>query len=63
MAIAFNASVLTTGPATGTGEAPDAACPSCRHPMADHDPIGRRYCLASATSGTARGCICAGSTH
>ncbi|WP_290055383.1 RGCVC family protein [Amycolatopsis solani] len=46
---------------TPAPEAPrsDGGCPSCPHPLGTHDAIARRYCAATAASGTAgRGCVC-----
>ncbi len=55
----------TYSPGTVPGTAPAHAvgteerCPVCPHPMTAHDPIGVRYCLATAASGSAgRGCVC-----
>lgn len=33
-------------------------CAVCEHPLADHDPIGRRYCHATQLRVLSRGCIC-----
>jgi hypothetical protein len=39
--------------------AQEPGCPACPHPLADHDPIGARFCRATAASGaTDRGCVC-----
>jgi hypothetical protein len=38
------------------GEEP--ACPACPHPLAQHDPIGARFCRATADSAISRGCVC-----
>ena len=35
-----------------------SCCAVCGHPLADHDPIGRRYCLATQQRVLPRGCIC-----
>jgi hypothetical protein len=37
---------------------PAAACPACPHPLARHDPIGVRFCRATAVGGFDRGCVC-----
>jgi hypothetical protein len=52
-----------TAPAGTDPVAEDAAAqpsgPACPHPLADHDPIGARYCRATAAAGaTDRGCVC-----
>jgi hypothetical protein len=41
-------------------DAPDdaAACPACPHPLALHDPIGARFCRATAAAALSRGCVC-----
>ena len=36
----------------------ETACPACAHPLAQHDPIGVRFCLATATGAFDRGCVC-----
>ena len=36
----------------------DPACPACPHPLEAHDPIGVRFCRATATAGLDRGCVC-----
>jgi hypothetical protein len=33
-------------------------CDVCPHPWRDHDPLGVRYCTATASSALPRGCIC-----
>lgn len=35
-----------------------SCCAVCPHLVADHDPIGLRYCLATQQSVLPRGCIC-----
>ncbi|SFR27928.1 hypothetical protein SAMN04488564_11239 [Lentzea waywayandensis] len=47
-----SAPVLTTDPA------PVLACDVCPHPWHEHDPLGVRYCTATAASALSRGCIC-----
>ncbi|MCU1606372.1 MAG: hypothetical protein JWP46_2837 [Modestobacter sp.] len=40
---------------------PDAragTCPACPHPLADHDPIGLRFCRATTAGAVNRGCVC-----
>ena len=41
-----------------TDENGQSCCAACDHPLTDHDPIGRRYCLATQQHLLARGCIC-----
>jgi hypothetical protein len=42
-----------------TAAAQEPGCPACPHPLAEHDPIGARFCRATAASGaTDRGCVC-----
>jgi hypothetical protein len=36
----------------------DAGCVSCPHPLADHDPIGLRFCRATRAGDITRGCVC-----
>jgi hypothetical protein len=33
-------------------------CAVCDHDLADHDPIGLRYCQATQAQALARKCIC-----
>lgn len=33
-------------------------CVTCPHPMADHDPISARFCVATVAGGFDRGCVC-----
>jgi hypothetical protein len=41
------------------GHAQEPGCPACPHPLAEHDPIGARFCRATAAAGaTDRGCVC-----
>jgi len=37
-------------------------CAICPHPMADHDPISARFCIATVAGGFSRGCVCSPST-
>jgi hypothetical protein len=57
--------VPTYTPDTAVPEASTAAestaqtaCPACAHPLADHDPIGVRFCRATVAGAFERGCIC-----
>ncbi|MFI6096426.1 RGCVC family protein [Lentzea sp. NPDC051213] len=34
------------------------SCDVCPHPRDEHDPLGVRYCNATAVSALPRGCIC-----
>jgi hypothetical protein len=36
----------------------DPRCDVCPHAVADHDPIGLRFCRATAASALVRGCVC-----
>ncbi|MQA34678.1 RGCVC family protein [Modestobacter roseus] len=36
----------------------EVGCPACAHPLAGHDPIGVRFCRATAAAGLHRGCVC-----
>jgi len=46
--------VRTAGAADGT-----PACPACPHPLDAHDPIGVRFCRATAAADAeGRGCVC-----
>ena len=38
--------------------AAQTVCDVCPHPAAAHDAISRRYCDATLTGATTRGCIC-----
>jgi hypothetical protein len=44
-------------PAADT-DAHAGTCPVCPHPLADHDPIGLRFCRATAAAAVSRGCVC-----
>jgi hypothetical protein len=47
----------STAPAHAVGE--EERCPACPHPLTAHDPIGVRYCRATAAAGReGRGCVC-----
>jgi len=52
----------STPDSTRTVERPDgppvAACLACAHGLADHDPIGARFCRATSAGALSRGCIC-----
>jgi hypothetical protein len=43
-----------------TAAEPEAGviCLVCPHPWDAHDPIGIRFCTATATAGHDRGCVC-----
>ncbi len=47
---------ITAIPADQTESA--ELCATCPHPMADHDPISARFCVATAAGGFNRGCVC-----
>jgi len=36
----------------------DTRCDVCPHALADHDPIGLRFCRATRSAGAERGCVC-----
>ena len=38
--------------------ADEAGCPACPHPLSAHDPIGVRFCQATAAASLGRGCVC-----
>jgi hypothetical protein len=38
----------------------DLACAACPHDRNAHDPIGTRFCSATAARGLDRGCVCVG---
>jgi hypothetical protein len=44
-------------PITSEPEA-DVICFVCPHPWDAHDPIGIRFCTATASAGHNRGCVC-----
>ena len=50
--------ISTTPPAVASA-ATDEACDMCAHPLSAHDPIARRYCVATSANALTRGCICA----
>jgi hypothetical protein len=33
-------------------------CDVCPHPVVDHDPIGLRFCRATRSADSERGCAC-----
>lgn len=50
-----------TSAAAATGAAVEQAepmCPACPHALADHDPIGTRFCAATTAGALSRGCVC-----
>ncbi|WP_442916476.1 RGCVC family protein [Lentzea sp. DG1S-22] len=49
--------MTTSEPLTTYTEA-GRMCDVCPHPWREHDPIGVRYCTATASSTQPRGCIC-----
>jgi hypothetical protein len=36
----------------------DVRCDVCPHPVVDHDLIGLRFCRATRSAGSERGCVC-----
>ena len=48
----------TAPPVLAPQAAGDAGCASCPHPLADHDPIGLRFCRATRAGDISRGCVC-----
>lgn len=46
----------------GTGDQTSLTCAVCPHAWDVHDPIGIRYCSATAAGGLTRGCVCVGNT-
>ena len=60
----MTAPVYVTASAPGTAPAltgaDESGCPACPHPLSAHDPIGVRFCLATARSSLERGCVCRG---
>ncbi|MCO1654023.1 RGCVC family protein [Pseudonocardia humida] len=49
-----------TTPATATSPTTPSrlTCAVCAHDWGAHDPIGVRFCSATAARGLARGCVC-----
>jgi hypothetical protein len=45
-------------PATPPITDEEPGCDVCPHPVADHDAIGLRFCLATRNARTDRGCAC-----
>ncbi|MGY1857709.1 RGCVC family protein [Modestobacter sp. SYSU DS0290] len=45
-------------PAPDLRSGDEPGCPACPHPMAAHDPIGARFCRATAAGTLDRGCAC-----
>ncbi|WP_460866622.1 RGCVC family protein [Rhodococcus aerolatus] len=41
-----------------SGDVPGEACAACRHPLAEHDDLGRRFCAATEAGALPRACIC-----
>lgn len=52
----------TTAVEAVPAEQPEAGCPACAHPVADHDAIALRFCAAMAASGNPRQCLCSGTS-
>ena len=48
----------TALPAPAPQAEDDTRCGSCPHPLADHDPIGLRFCRATRAGDITRGCVC-----
>jgi hypothetical protein len=46
----------------GTGDRTYLTCAVCPHAWDTHDPIGIRYCSATAAGKIKRGCVCVGNT-
>jgi hypothetical protein len=49
---------LSKPAADADAEARAGICPVCPHRLADHDPIGLRFCRATAAGAVSRGCVC-----
>ncbi|WP_371927669.1 RGCVC family protein [Lentzea sp. HUAS12] len=49
--------MISSEPLTTDTEA-GRVCAVCPHPWHEHDPLGVRYCTATAASALQRGCIC-----
>ncbi|MDX3659756.1 RGCVC family protein [Streptomyces sp. ID05-26A] len=49
---------MTTSETLTTDIEAERACAVCPHLWAEHDPIGVRYCTATAATALPRGCIC-----
>jgi hypothetical protein len=58
----MTAPVYVTASAPGGAPAPtgsdEPGCPACPHPLSAHDPIGLRFCRATAGGTVTRGCVC-----
>ena len=50
-------------PAIVPGEPAAELCPSCEHPVANHDALGLRWCAATRLGVGSRGCLCAEAAH
>jgi hypothetical protein len=48
--------IAGTQPADAVGA--EERCPNCPHPLSAHDPIGLRFCRATAAGSSDRGCVC-----
>ena len=49
---------MTPSTATAPASPTRLACAVCAHDWGAHDPIGVRFCTATATGGLDRGCAC-----
>ncbi|WP_371927677.1 RGCVC family protein [Lentzea sp. HUAS12] len=49
---------MTTSEPLTTDSESRRACAVCPHPWEEHDPLGVRYCAATAATALSRGCIC-----
>jgi hypothetical protein len=52
--------ITTTSP--DGGDIAEGSCVVCPHPMAAHDRISARYCVATAEGSIERGCVCSAAT-
>jgi hypothetical protein len=48
----------TTVVSSSAAARPHLICSQCPHEWGAHDPIGARFCSASAAAGLRRGCVC-----
>jgi hypothetical protein len=49
-----------TGSSPALTASDEAGCPACPHSLDAHDPIGVRFCRATAEASLERGCVCRG---
>ena len=55
----YAAQTPASGSAPAESTAAEPGCPACPHPLEAHDPIGARFCRATAAAGSeGRGCVC-----